>query len=164
MVSKTKICQILIPYWYQKLWKLCYWCLNGIQRRRYQTNTGLYPVFPDNLVMQQTLLKTSKSHPQCCDCWMSQVTECVCILKRVPDVSWKGAKGMMADSSFLKSLIEFDKDSITEKQVHSALSIFSARFNSRVHVPAVNFSICSNLIFCIPMVHILRSLEICHRG
>ncbi len=46
-----------------------------------------------------------------------QVTECVCILKRVPDVSWKGAKGMMADSSFLKSLVEFEKDAITEKQV-----------------------------------------------
>ena len=95
---------------------------------------------------------------------MSQVTECVCILKRVPDVSWKGAKGMMADSSFLKSLIEFDKDSITEKQVHSALSLFFARFNSRVHVPAVNCSICSNQLFYIPMVHIPRSLEICHRG
>jgi dynein heavy chain len=46
-----------------------------------------------------------------------QVTECVCILKRVPDVSWKGAKGMMADNSFLKSLVEFEKDAITEKQV-----------------------------------------------
>jgi dynein heavy chain len=49
--------------------------------------------------------------------YVQKVTECVCILKRVPDVSWKGAKGMMADSSFLKSLIEFEKDAITEKQV-----------------------------------------------
>ena len=95
---------------------------------------------------------------------MSQVTECVCILKRVPDVSWKGAKGMMADSSFLKSLIEFDKDSITEKQVLSALSLLFARFNFCVHVPAGNCCICSNQIFYIAMIHILRSLEICHRG
>jgi len=46
-----------------------------------------------------------------------QVTECVCIFKRVPDVSWKGAKGMMADISFLKSLVEFEKDAIIEKHV-----------------------------------------------
>jgi dynein heavy chain len=44
-----------------------------------------------------------------------QVTKCVCILKPVPDVFWKGVKGMMADNSFLKSLVEFEKDAITEK-------------------------------------------------
>jgi hypothetical protein len=32
-------------------------------------------------------------------------------------VFWKGANGMMADNSFLKSLVEFEKDAITEKQV-----------------------------------------------
>lgn len=32
---------------------------------------------------------------------------------------------MMADSSFLKSLIEFDKDNITEKQVNVLRSIDS---------------------------------------
>lgn len=39
------------------------------------------------------------------------------ILKNVKDVSWAGAKTMMTDPSFLKSLLEFDKDGLTEKQV-----------------------------------------------
>jgi hypothetical protein len=33
------------------------------------------------------------------------------------DVSWTGAKAMMTDNNFLKSLVEFDKDGITDKQV-----------------------------------------------
>lgn len=43
--------------------------------------------------------------------------ECVVILKNLKDVSWTGAKAMMTDPGFLKSLVEFDKDGLTEKQV-----------------------------------------------
>lgn len=43
--------------------------------------------------------------------------ECVVILKNLKDVSWAGAKSMMTDPGFLKSLVEFDKDGLTEKQV-----------------------------------------------
>lgn len=46
-----------------------------------------------------------------------QVCECVVILKNLKDVSWAGAKSMMADTGFLKGLVEFDKDSLSEKQV-----------------------------------------------
>ena len=49
------------------------------------------------------------------------MTECVCILKNVKDVSWKGAKAMMTDPQFLRSLIEFDKDGITDRQACSSL-------------------------------------------
>lgn len=43
--------------------------------------------------------------------------EAVVILRGLKEVSWSGAKAMMADSQFLKSLLEFDKDGLTEKQV-----------------------------------------------
>ena len=46
-----------------------------------------------------------------------QVCECVVILKNLKEVSWAGAKSMMADTGFLKGLVEFDKDSLSEKQV-----------------------------------------------
>lgn len=46
-----------------------------------------------------------------------QVCECVVILKNLKDVSWTGAKSMMTDPGFLKSLVEFDKDGLSEKQV-----------------------------------------------
>ena len=39
------------------------------------------------------------------------------ILRGLKDVSWSGAKTMMADSQFLKTLLEFDKDGLTDKQV-----------------------------------------------
>jgi len=39
------------------------------------------------------------------------------ILKGLPNVSWSGAKGMMADTNFLRSLVEFNKDGIKEKQM-----------------------------------------------
>jgi hypothetical protein len=39
------------------------------------------------------------------------------ILKNLKDVSWTGAKAMMTDPGFLKSLVEFDKDGMSEKQV-----------------------------------------------
>ena len=46
-----------------------------------------------------------------------QVCECVVILRNLKDVSWAGAKAMMADTGFLKGLVEFDKDSLSDKQV-----------------------------------------------
>jgi dynein heavy chain len=41
----------------------------------------------------------------------------VVILKNLKDVSWTGAKAMMTDPGFLKSLVEFDKDGLSDKQV-----------------------------------------------
>ena len=49
--------------------------------------------------------------------WRGQVCEAVVILRGLKDVSWSGAKTMMADSQFLKTLLEFDKDGLTDKQV-----------------------------------------------
>ena len=48
---------------------------------------------------------------------VQRVCECVMILKGLQNVSWAGAKGMMADTNFLRSLVEFDKDGIKEKQM-----------------------------------------------
>ncbi len=47
---------------------------------------------------------------------MPQVCECVVILRALKDVSWAGAKSMMADPGFLKSLLDFDKDGLSDKQ------------------------------------------------
>ena len=61
---------------------------------------------------------------------VQQVCECVVILRGIKDVSWKGAKAMMADPRFLQSLIEFDKDGITDRQVRSVLSYMkNEKFN-----------------------------------
>ena len=48
---------------------------------------------------------------------VQRVCECVMILKGLPNVSWNGAKAMMADTNFLRSLVEFEKDGIKEKQM-----------------------------------------------
>lgn len=45
------------------------------------------------------------------------VCECVAILKAVKEPGWKGAKGMMSEGGFLKSLMEMNCDVITQKQV-----------------------------------------------
>jgi hypothetical protein len=45
------------------------------------------------------------------------VCECVVVLRSLKDVSWAGAKAMMADPGFLRSLVEYDKDALTDKQV-----------------------------------------------
>jgi dynein heavy chain, axonemal len=47
------------------------------------------------------------------------ICECVSILKGFKDISWKTAKGMLADINFLKSLQEMNCDLITVKQVTS---------------------------------------------
>ena len=41
----------------------------------------------------------------------------MCILRGVKDVSWGSAKIMMADTQFLRGLIDYDKDSLSEKTV-----------------------------------------------
>ena len=48
---------------------------------------------------------------------VQNVALCVVILKNGKDVSWKGAKVVMGEGNFLRSLVEFDKDGLTEKQV-----------------------------------------------
>ncbi|XP_053669700.1 dynein axonemal heavy chain 10 [Anopheles nili] len=45
------------------------------------------------------------------------VCECVAIIKGYKDISWKTAKGMMSEGTFLRSLQELDCDAITQKQV-----------------------------------------------
>ncbi|XP_026741363.1 dynein heavy chain 10, axonemal [Trichoplusia ni] len=45
------------------------------------------------------------------------VCECVVIIRGIRDVSWKGAKGMMADPNFLRNLQEMNCDLITQQQV-----------------------------------------------
>ncbi len=39
------------------------------------------------------------------------------ILRNLKEVSWAGAKSMMADTNFLKTLVDFDKDGLNDKQV-----------------------------------------------
>ncbi|KAJ7569126.1 hypothetical protein O6H91_01G062100 [Diphasiastrum complanatum] len=55
---------------------------------------------------------------------VQKVCECVVILRGIKDVSWKGAKAMMADNRFLASLMEFDKDAITERQIRALKDYF----------------------------------------
>ncbi|XP_058060896.1 dynein axonemal heavy chain 10 [Anopheles bellator] len=45
------------------------------------------------------------------------VCECIAIIKGYKDISWKTAKGMMSEGSFLRSLQELDCDAISQKQV-----------------------------------------------
>ncbi|VDK74222.1 unnamed protein product [Dibothriocephalus latus] len=44
------------------------------------------------------------------------ISECICVFKGYKEISWKTAKGMMADTSFLQSLQTMDVDGITAKQ------------------------------------------------
>ncbi|KAL5967127.1 Dynein heavy chain 10 axonemal [Taenia solium] len=47
------------------------------------------------------------------------VSECICVFKGSIEVSWKAAKGMMADANFLQSLQTMDVDAIGTKQLAS---------------------------------------------
>merc|ERR1719271_1515139 len=47
------------------------------------------------------------------------------LLKGGKDVTWKGAKAMMTDTGFLRSLVEFEKDSLTDKQVKQVKAYMS---------------------------------------
>ena len=48
--------------------------------------------------------------------YVKKVCECVVHLKGGKDTTWGGAKVMMAEGQFLKSLVEFDKDHLSDKQ------------------------------------------------
>ena len=61
----------------------------------------------------------AKPHPL-----VQDVTCCVVILRGLKDVSWKGAKAMMTDGGFLRSLVEFDKDSLNDKQIKQVKTYF----------------------------------------
>ncbi|KAM7539583.1 hypothetical protein Aperf_G00000039574 [Anoplocephala perfoliata] len=45
------------------------------------------------------------------------VSECICVFKGLSEISWKSAKGMMADTNFLQSLQTMDIDAIGPKQL-----------------------------------------------
>jgi dynein heavy chain, axonemal len=45
------------------------------------------------------------------------VCECVLIIKGIKEISWKSARAMMSDNSFLRSLQELNCDAITQKQL-----------------------------------------------
>jgi len=49
------------------------------------------------------------------------VCECIVVLKGLKDVSWKSAKGMMSEASFLRSLKEMDVENISQKQVRACV-------------------------------------------
>jgi len=59
---------------------------------------------------------------------VQRVCECVVILRGLKDVSWNGAKAMMADGGFLKSLVEFDKDGLNDRQVKAVRAYFKDTF------------------------------------
>lgn len=47
------------------------------------------------------------------------------ILCGLSDVSWQGAKAMMDDvNNFLKSLVDFDKEGLNDKQVEKVKAYF----------------------------------------
>ena len=56
---------------------------------------------------------------------VQDVCLCVVILKGGKDVTWKGAKAMMTDTGFLRSLIEFEKDGLNDRQVKQVKSYMS---------------------------------------
>ena len=79
-----------------------------------------YPLNSSSLNLRNpTLLSSSLPPPQVC--------ECVVILRNLKDVSWAGAKSMMAEGNFLKSLQEFDKDAVGSKQVKQVKEYMKVR-------------------------------------
>ena len=47
------------------------------------------------------------------------VAECIVVLMGIKEVSWKSAKGLMADVNFIRTLQEMDVDNISQKQVQT---------------------------------------------
>lgn len=56
------------------------------------------------------------------------------ILRGLKDISWMGAKAMMADGNFLKSLLDFDKDGLSDKQVGCLLSSFRLAYTLYIQI------------------------------
>lgn len=50
---------------------------------------------------------------------VQKVGECLCVLKGIKDASWKSAKGLMAETDFLKGLREFNAEGMTLSQVRT---------------------------------------------
>lgn len=67
--------------------------------------------------------------------YVQKVCECVVHLKGGKDVSWGGAKTMMADGSFLRSLVEFDKDGLADKQVRNGKTHRCTELMHAAHSP-----------------------------
>eukprot|EP00163_Fabomonas_tropica_P031148 TRINITY_DN730_c1_g1_i6.p1 TRINITY_DN730_c1_g1~~TRINITY_DN730_c1_g1_i6.p1 ORF type:complete len:4200 (+),score=1431.71 TRINITY_DN730_c1_g1_i6:1002-12602(+) len=55
---------------------------------------------------------------------VEKVVECVSILKGIKELNWKLSKTMMAAPDFINSLIHFDTNKLTEKQVRSVKEYF----------------------------------------
>lgn len=55
---------------------------------------------------------------------VQDVCLCVVLLRNFKDVSWKGAKAMMSEGGFLRQLVEFDKDSLTDRQIKQVKGYF----------------------------------------
>ena len=55
---------------------------------------------------------------------VQMVCECIVVLKGIREVSWKSAKGMMAEAGFLKSLFEMDVDGISQTQVSDRIMVW----------------------------------------
>ncbi|XP_064612357.1 LOW QUALITY PROTEIN: dynein axonemal heavy chain 10-like [Liolophura sinensis] len=53
------------------------------------------------------------------------VCECIVVMKGIKEVSWKSAKGMMAETNFLRSLTEMDVDNISGKQVSTVKGLLN---------------------------------------
>lgn len=47
------------------------------------------------------------------------VCECIVVFMGIKEVSWKSAKGLMADANFIRTLQEMDVDNISGKQVQT---------------------------------------------
>lgn len=45
------------------------------------------------------------------------VCECILVLRGYKEITWQAAKGMMAETNFLRSLMEMDCDAITNNQL-----------------------------------------------
>ena len=72
-----------------------------------------HPLFHYHSVITHCFLCRSFAKPPPA---VQTVCECIVVLKGLKEVSWKSAKGMMSDPSFLRQLKELDVDNITTKQ------------------------------------------------
>jgi len=55
---------------------------------------------------------------------VKDVASCVAIIKGVDDLSWEGARAMMGERGFLRSLVELDKDALSERQIEQVKAYF----------------------------------------
>ncbi|KAL2608307.1 hypothetical protein R1flu_026880 [Riccia fluitans] len=101
-----------------------------IQRQKVEAEVALAEALPaleaaaealNNLKKEEITEIRSFAKP---NVYVQKVCECVVILRGFKDVPWRGAKQMMADNRFLQTLLEFDKDSITEKQMRPLREYF----------------------------------------